>query len=105
MASLQWHHACAMAMDAEAVDQALQDLGFSIANSDLTSGYIFALANPTKKLAGESLSVLISWSPVRLDGYLVEVRSKEPIISNKRSRAEQVSAVLKKSLAKLLCKG
>lgn len=103
MASLQWHHSCPMVIDGPAIGQALQDLGFSIANSDLDSGYIFALADPNKKMAGESLSILISWSPVRLDGYLVEVRSKEPARSNKRSRAEQISEVLKKSLAKHLC--
>ncbi len=104
MASLQWHHTCALAIDADALHQSLQELGFSIESSDLGSGYIFAVATPNKKLAGESLSVLISWSPVRLDGYLVEVRSKEPLLSHKRTRAEQISAVLKKSLVNLLCK-
>ncbi|NDC13802.1 MAG: hypothetical protein EBZ76_00935 [Synechococcaceae bacterium WB9_2_170] len=104
MASLQWHHSCQMVIDSQAIGKALGDLGFSIANSDLESGYIFALADANKKMAGESLSILISWSPVRLDGYLVEVRSKEPALSNKRSRAEQISELLKKSLVKLLCR-
>ena len=107
MASLQWQHICSIRVSKDAIgiglENILENIGFSISNSDIDSGFVFALANPNKKYAGESLSILISWSPKRLDGFLVEVRSKEPQKTNHRSRAELISDSLKKSLPKVFC--
>ena len=51
---------------------------FKLANADLSSGYVFALPQPGKKYDDRMMSILISWSPKRLDGYMVEIRSNEP---------------------------
>ena len=98
MASLQWQHHGPMAINQMALTAKLEAIGFELASSDFGSGFIFALASPRKKYARESLSILISWSPKRLDGYLVEVRSKEPQKTTKRSQADVLSAILKKEL-------
>jgi hypothetical protein len=98
MASLQWQHHGPIAIDQLALTAKLEAIGFELASSDVDSGFMFALANPRKKYARESLSVLIAWSPKRLDGFLVEVRSKEPHKTTKRSQADLLSEILKKDL-------
>ena len=98
MASLQWQHQGPMAINPMALTAKLETIGFEMASSDFEAGFIFALASPRKKYARESLSILISWSPKRLDGFLVEVRSKEPQKTTKRSQADLLSEILKKDL-------
>ena len=102
MANLQWQCQGPIVIDKAAIKAKLDDIGFDIASSDLNSGFIFALANPRRKYALESLSILISWSPKRLDSFLVEVRSKEPRTSNKRPQSELLAEILKKTLPKML---
>ena len=98
MASLQWQHHGSIAIDQMALTAKIEAIGFELASSDFGSGFIFALASPRKKYARASLSILISWSPKRLDGFLVEVRSKEPRKTTKRSQADLLSEILKKDL-------
>jgi len=99
MATLQWQHHGPIAIDQMALTGKLEAIGFELASSDFESGFIFALASPRKKYARESLSILISWSPKRLDGFLVEVRSKEPQkTTTKRSQADLLTEILKKDL-------
>ena len=98
MASLQWQHHGPIAINQMVLTAKLEAIGFELASSDFEAGLIFALARPRKKYARESLSILISWSPKRLDGYLVEVRSKEPQKTTKRSQADLLSEILKKEL-------
>ena len=98
MASLQWQHHGPMAINPMALTAKLETIGFELASSDFEAGFIFALASPRKKYARESLSILISWSPKRLDGFLVEVRSKEPQKTTKRSQADLLTEILKKDL-------
>lgn len=52
-------------------------LQFKLTNVDLKSGFAFALPLPGKKYDDRMMSILISWSPRRLDGYTVEIRSNE----------------------------
>jgi hypothetical protein len=98
MASLQWQHLGPITIDPMALTAKLEAIGFDLESSDFDSGLIFALANPRKKFARESLSILIAWSPKRLDGFLVEVRSKEPQKTTKRSQADLLNEILKKEL-------
>jgi hypothetical protein len=98
MAILQWQHHGPIAIDQLALTTKLEAIGFELASSDFDSGFIFALANPRKKFARESLSILISWSPRHLDGFLVEVRSKEPHKTTRRSQADLLTEILKKDL-------
>ena len=98
MASLHWQHHGPIAINQMVLTAKLEAIGFELASSDFESGFIFALASPRKKYARESLSILIAWSPKRLDGFLVEVRSKEPQKTTKRSQADLLSDILKKDL-------
>ena len=98
MASLQWQHHGSIAIDQMALTAKIEAIGFELASSDFGSGFIFALASPRKKFARESLSILISWSPRHLDGFLVEVRSKEPHKTTRRSQADLLTEILKKDL-------
>ncbi|MCP9774914.1 hypothetical protein KBY58_08230 [Cyanobium sp. HWJ4-Hawea] len=103
MAFHQWHHSCSISFESESLTLYLEQLGMSLCLADWQSGVIFAEANPTKKTAGEDLRLLISWSPQRSDGYLVEVRSSEPQRSRNRNRAALLSDALKAGLPKVFC--
>ena len=98
MASLQWQYNGPITVNQLALKAKLESIGFDLESSDFGSGFIFALANPRKKYARESLSILIAWSPKRLDGFLVEVRSKEPQKTTRRSQADLLSDILKQDL-------
>ena len=102
MASLQWQYHGPIAIDQIALKAKLAAIGFELESSDFESGFILALASPRKKYARESLSILIAWSPKRLDGFLVEVRSREPQKTTKRSQADLLSEILKKDLPGVL---
>jgi hypothetical protein len=95
---MQWQHQAPIAIDPIALKATLEGIGFEIISHDCDAGYIFAQANPRRKYARESLSILIAWSPKRLDGFLVEVRSKEPQKTTKRSQADLLIEILKKDL-------
>ena len=64
-------------VDLLAMEALMRRVQFSLANVDLKSGFMFALPRPGKKYDDRMMSILISWSPRRLDGYLVEIRSNE----------------------------
>ncbi len=98
MAILQWQHHGPIAIDQMALTAKLEAIGFDLASWDFEAGLLFALASPRKKHARETLSILISWSPKRLDGFLVEVRSRELQKTTRRSQAELVTEILKKGL-------
>lgn len=104
MAFHQWHHSCSISVEPESLTIYLEQLGMIISLADWQTGVIFAEANPTKKTAGEELRLLISWSPQRGDGFLVEVRSSEPQRSRIRNRAALLNDALKTGLPNVFCR-
>jgi hypothetical protein len=78
MAHSRWRREGTVSVDLPALETLLLRVQFKLANVDLSSGYAFALPQPGKKYDDRMMSILISWSPRRLDGYMVEIRSNEP---------------------------
>ncbi len=78
MAHARWHREGTVSVDLAALEMLLLRVQFKLANVDQTSGMAFALPQPGKKYDDRMMSILISWSPRRLDGYMVEIRSNEP---------------------------
>lgn len=78
MAHARWRRDGTVAVDLAAMESLLQRLQFRISNLDLHAGFAFALPLAGKKYDDRMMSILISWSPRRLDGYMVEIRSNEP---------------------------
>ena len=78
MASARWRREGTVSVDLPALEALLLRVQFRLANLDLASGYAFGLPQPGKKYDDRMMSILISWSPKRLDGYMVEIRSNEP---------------------------
>lgn len=78
MAHSRWRREGMVTVDLPALETLMLRVQFRIANLDLSSGYAFALPQPGKKYDDRMMSILISWSPKRLDGYMVEIRSNEP---------------------------
>ena len=77
MAHARWQRKGAVTIDLGALKALLHRLQFRLATADLTSGFIFALPFPGMKYDERMMSLLITWSPRRLDGYTVEIRSNE----------------------------
>lgn len=77
MAHARWRRDGTVSVDIVALEALLQRVQFKLANVDLNSGMAFALPQPGKKYDDRMMSILISWSPRRLDGYMVEIRSNE----------------------------
>lgn len=78
MAHSRWRREGSILVDLTALETLMLRIQFKLANVDLSSGYVFALPQPGKKYDDRMMSILISWSPRRLDGYMVEIRSNEP---------------------------
>lgn len=78
MAHARWRRDGTVAVDLDALNTLLQRVQFRLSNLDLKAGFAFALPLPGKKYDDRMMSILISWSPRRLDGYTVEIRSNEP---------------------------
>lgn len=77
MAHVRWRRDGTLAVDLEALEALMLRVQFRLSNVDLKAGFAFALPQPGKKYDDRMMSILISWSPRRLDGYSVEVRSNE----------------------------
>lgn len=78
MAHARWRREGAIAVDQAALEALLLRVQFKLSNVDLNSGFAFALPLPGKKYDDRMMSILIAWSPRRMDGYTVEIRSNEP---------------------------
>ena len=77
MAHARWHREGTVTVDLPSMEALMLKIQFKLSNVDLTSGFAFALPQPGKKYDDRMMSILISWSPKRLDGYTVEIRSNE----------------------------
>jgi len=77
MAQARWRREGAVSVDLAGLEALLHRLQFKLANVDLAAGMAFGLPQPGKKYDDRMMSILISWSPKRLDGYRVEIRSNE----------------------------
>ncbi|MEB3296958.1 MAG: hypothetical protein VKL23_05420 [Cyanobacteriota bacterium] len=84
MAHARWRRNGPLTVDLMALEPLLHRLQFRLATADLNSGFIFALPIPGMKYDERMMSLLITWSPRRLDGYTVEIRSNE---SKRRSNS------------------
>ena len=78
MAHARWRREGTVTVDLAALEALMLRVQFKLSNVDLNAGFAFALPQPGKKYDDRMMSVLISWSPRRLDGYMVEIRSNEP---------------------------
>lgn len=77
MAHARWRREGTVSVNLDALRALLLRVQFKLSNVDLNSGFAFALPQPGKKYDDRMMSILISWSPRRLDGYTVEIRSNE----------------------------
>jgi hypothetical protein len=84
MAHARWRREGSLKVDLMALEALLHRLQFKLATSDLNSGFIFALPIPGMRYDERMMSLLITWSPRRMDGYTVEIRSNE---SKRRSNS------------------
>lgn len=78
MAHARWRREGTVTVDLPALEALMRRVQFKLSSIDLNAGFAFALPQPGKKYDDRMMSVLISWSPRRLDGYMVEIRSNEP---------------------------
>lgn len=77
MAHARWRREGTVTVDLPSMEALMLKIQFKLSNVDLKSGFVFALPQPGKKYDDRMMSILISWSPKRLDGYTVEIRSNE----------------------------
>jgi len=77
MAQARWRRVGKVCVDPVALQELMLSLQFKLSLIDLNAGCAFALPQPGKRYDDRMMSILISWSPKRLDGYAVEIRSNE----------------------------
>jgi hypothetical protein len=77
MAHSRWRRDGLVSVDLRSLEALLHGLHFRLSTADLNSGFVFALPMPGMKYDERMMSILITWSPRRLDGYRVEIRSNE----------------------------
>lgn len=100
MAHVRWAGTGSIQVDLVALELLLRRFQFEVANADIRSGFVFALPLPGKKYDERMMSILISWSPRRLDGYMVEIRSNEPK-GRTRTTCDKLAKLLRPALAEL----
>jgi hypothetical protein len=98
MAHTRWRRDGAVQIDLDALEALMLRIQFKLANADIKSGYVFALPQPGKKYDERKMSILISWSPRRLDGYMVEIRSNE-VKSKPKTTCDKLAKLIADDLA------
>ena len=101
MAHARWSCSGSIQVDLAALEQVLRRFQFEVSNADVSSGFVFALPLPGMKYDERMMSILISWSPRRLDGYMVEIRSNEPK-GRTRTTCDKLAKLLRPALAELM---